>query len=651
MGFLHKLAIVIVNYNVKFFLEQALITVQKASLGIKIQVIVVDNNSVDGSLDMLEEKFPEVTVIANKENVGFSRANNQGINLANAEYVLLLNPDTVLEEDTLLKCINFMDTHQEAGALGVKMIDGKGNFLPESKRGLPTPEVAFYKLFGFSKLFPKSRIFGKYHLTYLDKDKTHEVEVLSGAFMFMRSKTLEKTGLLDETFFMYGEDVDLSYRITKSGYKNYYFADTSIIHYKGESTQKTSIKYIWTFYQAMMIFAEKHFSGNRAKVLSAIINTGIYLKITYELVKQRFIMLLPFLLEILVVWAIMIPISKYWGLHVKKIPSFFDDLFLYFLLPVYCGSWVLVTYFSGGYDKPFNLMKIGRGIFVATIIISSVTNFIEDIRYSKGLLVVGALIMFIVMVVSKYLIHFVKSGNFDIHQRRAKNALLLGSFKECQRVHELVKKSSASIKVLGYLNEINVKNADIPFLGSYNQFDEVIDIYKIEEVLFCSKDITSKGIIHYMSKTKNQKVDFKIIPHETDYIIGSNSTNSQGNIYTIDIVFSILQEEQIRNKRLVDIVFVLFALCFSPILIFLQKNKINFVRNILNVLIGNRTWVGLSRNSKLNLKRVSPAVLSCVNIPYVDGEGSYKLEIDYAKNYNIYRDIEIFFKNLSNLDD
>ncbi|HTF81470.1 MAG TPA: glycosyltransferase family 2 protein, partial [Cytophagales bacterium] len=301
MDFLYKLAIVIVNYNVKFFLEQALITVQKASVGINTKIIVVDNNSVDGSVEMLREKFPEVVIIANKENVGFSRANNQGILICESEYVLLLNPDTVLQEDTLTKCVNFMDQHLEAGAIGVKMIDGKGNFLPESKRGLPTPDVAFYKLFGFSKLFPKSKIFGKYHLTYLDTDKTNEVEVLSGAYMFIRREVLDKIGLLDETFFMYGEDVDLSYRITQAGYKNYYFADTSIIHYKGESTQKTSIKYIWTFYQAMMIFARKHFSNGRARLLSAIINTGIYIKITYELIKQRVVLLSPFFFEIGVV--------------------------------------------------------------------------------------------------------------------------------------------------------------------------------------------------------------------------------------------------------------------------------------------------------------------------------------------------------------
>lgn len=648
MDFLHKLAIVIVNYNVKFFLEQALITVQKATQGIKAQTIVVDNNSVDGSLEMLQEKFPNVTVIANKENVGFSRANNQGIVIADAEFILLLNPDTVLEEDTLIKCVQFMEQHPNAGALGVKMIDGKGNFLPESKRGLPTPEVAFYKLFGFSKLFPKSKVFGKYHLTYLDKDKTHEVEVLSGAYMFIRREALDKTGFLDETFFMYGEDVDLSYRITQAGYKNYYFADTSIIHYKGESTQKTSIKYIWTFYQSMMIFAKKHFSSNRAKTLSAIINTGIYLKISLELVKQRVKMLLPFVLEILAVWAIMVPLSAYWGVHIKGVPHFFDDLYFYILLPLYGVMWVLVTYFSGGYDKPFNVTKIARGVFVATVIISSVNNFIEDIRYSKGLLLIGAMIMFVIMVASKYIIYYFKNGNFDINQRRPKNALLLGSFKECLRVNDLIKKSSASIKVLGYLNEVNVKNDEIQFLGSYSQFDEVIDIYKIEEVLFCSKDITSKDIINYMSRTKKQWVDFKIIPHETDYIIGSNSKNSQGNIYTIDIIFNILQEEQVRNKRLVDILFCILFIFLLPLFLLIQKRKFGFLNNIFSVFSGYKTWVGLSKVSRLSLKRIKPGVLSCVTRD-ADPDFLYKSEIDYAKNYNIYRDIEIVFKNLSNL--
>lgn len=197
-----KLSVVIVNYNVKYFLEQCLHSVQSACLGLEAEVFVVDNNSVDGSIRMVKEKFPDVYLIENKENTGFSKANNQAIRKSKGEYVLLLNPDTIVEDDTLRKVVQFMDEHPEAGGLGVKMLDGKGKFLPESKRGLPSPSVAFFKIFGFSSLFPKSRIFGKYHLGFLDKEKTHEIDVLAGAFMLLRKSVLQEIGLLDESFFM-----------------------------------------------------------------------------------------------------------------------------------------------------------------------------------------------------------------------------------------------------------------------------------------------------------------------------------------------------------------------------------------------------------------------------------------------------------------
>ena len=216
-----KLSVIIVNYNVAHFLEQALNSVFKALKNVDGEVFVVDNNSVDSSVAMVQAKFPQVHLIANKENVGFSKANNQAIRLSQGEYVLLLNPDTVVEEDTFEKCIRFMDETPDAGGLGVKMVNGKGEFLPESKRGIPLPSVAFYKLFGLSKLFPKSQRFGAYHLTYLDENEIHSVEVLAGAFMLLRKSVLDQIGLLDEDYFMYGEDIDLSYRILKGGYKNY----------------------------------------------------------------------------------------------------------------------------------------------------------------------------------------------------------------------------------------------------------------------------------------------------------------------------------------------------------------------------------------------------------------------------------------------
>ena len=224
-----KLTVVIVNYNVRFFLEQCLLSVEKAMRNVQGEVYVVDNNSVDGSVEMVAERFPWVRLIANRENTGFSRANNQAMRVAKGEYVLLLNPDTVVEEDTFKKVIDFMDTHPDAGGLGVKMVDGKGIFLPESKRGLPSPETSFYKIFGISKLFPRSARFNRYHLGHLNNDETHEIEIISGAFMLMRKSALDKVGLLDEDFFMYGEDVDLSWRIILGGWKNYYYPGTRII--------------------------------------------------------------------------------------------------------------------------------------------------------------------------------------------------------------------------------------------------------------------------------------------------------------------------------------------------------------------------------------------------------------------------------------
>ncbi len=253
-----KLSIVIVNYNVKYFLEQCLLSAKKAIKGLEAEFFVVDNCSSDNSIAYLKSRFPFVNFIENVDNLGFAKANNQAIRLCKGEYILLLNPDTVVGEHVLENVCRFMDEHPESGGVGVKMINGEGAFLPESKRGFPSPWTSFCKIFGLSFLFPKSKIFGKYHLKYLDENQLHEIDVMAGAFMMIRKETLDKCGLLDETFFMYGEDIDLSYRITLAGYKNYYLPE-SIIHYKGESTKKDKIHYVKIFYHAMLIFFRKHY--------------------------------------------------------------------------------------------------------------------------------------------------------------------------------------------------------------------------------------------------------------------------------------------------------------------------------------------------------------------------------------------------------
>lgn len=271
-----KLSIVIVNYNVRFYLEQCLLSVEKALTGVGGEVFVVDNNSTDDSVSYLRGKFPWVRYIENKENVGFSRANNQAIREARGEYVLLLNPDTFIGERTLRECIDFMDKTPKAGMCGVGMLRVDGSFAPESRRGVPTPFVAFCKMTGLGSLFPKSRIFGRYYMQYLNKQSINPIEIVSGAFMFIRKEALNKVGLLDETFFMYGEDVDLSYRVLKAGYQNYYIP-TQILHYKGESTKKESFKYVNAFYKAMVIFFKKHFA-HYSIIYSAFITLTVVLK-------------------------------------------------------------------------------------------------------------------------------------------------------------------------------------------------------------------------------------------------------------------------------------------------------------------------------------------------------------------------------------
>lgn len=251
---------------------------QKAGSKIETEIIVIDNNSTDGSRVFFEEKFPGVTFIWLDENIGFAKANNKALQVASGNYVLFLNPDTILPEDCLEKCISFLQSKNDEGAMGVKMIDGSGHFLKESKRGFPSPFASFCKITGLTKLFPHSKLFAAYYLGHLNEDAIHEVDVLAGAFMLVPKKILDTTGSFDERFFMYAEDIDLSYRIQIAGFKNYYFPDTTIIHFKGESTSKESIKYVRVFYKAMILFVQKHYGGSKSFLFNLVIHIAIWAK-------------------------------------------------------------------------------------------------------------------------------------------------------------------------------------------------------------------------------------------------------------------------------------------------------------------------------------------------------------------------------------
>ena len=271
-----QLSVIILNYNVRYFLELCLVSVQSALSDIDSEIIVVDNNSQDGSCEMLQKRFPNVKLIKNKSNLGFPKGNNIGVAQAKGEYICILNPDTVVAEDTFTKILAFAETQKDLGIVGVKLIDGAGNFLPESKRGVPTPFVAFTKVLGLYKISRKFDWFGKYYAQHLSENETGKVDILVGAFMLMKRDLYQELGGFDEDCFMYSDDIDLSYRVLKEGKSNYYFHETSVVHYKGESTIKDGI-YIKRFQEAMQFFYKKHFSTDTSGsfVFSLFMKTGI----------------------------------------------------------------------------------------------------------------------------------------------------------------------------------------------------------------------------------------------------------------------------------------------------------------------------------------------------------------------------------------
>jgi GT2 family glycosyltransferase len=649
-----KLSVIIVNYNVKHFLEQCLHSVYKAAIGIDTEIFVVDNNSVDGSAQLIREKFPNLHFIENKENVGFSKANNQAIRIAKGKYILLLNPDTVVEEDTFSKVIGFMENHPDAGGLGVKMIDGKGAFLPESKRGLPTPWVAFYKIFGLSKVFPNSRKFGKYHLSYLKEDEVYEIDVLAGAFMLMRKKTLDKVGLLDETFFMYGEDIDLSYRITLGGYKNYYFPETTIIHYKGESTKKGSLNYIRFFYNAMIIFARKHFSGGKAGVFVFLIQMAIYFRAFISLAKRTFANIyLPVFDAVLILLGFLF-ITPYWEtVHFGK-ADYYPPEFIQIVVPVYIVFWLLGIFFSGGYKIPVSLYKLVRGIFWGSISILLVYSLVDErYRFSRALILLGSVWAVFSLVLFRLIFHLLRIKKFRLDTKRTKRIAIVGHSKEAARVKQLLESTQIRSELAGFI-ALDHSDRGQNYIGQLDQLSEIIRINRINEIIFCAENISSAQIIRAMLDLTQLDMDYKIAPPESISIIGSNSIHTAGDLYVVN-VNAISKQSNRRNKRIFDILASLFLLVLSPVILWFFENKSQFMGNIFGVFKGKKTWVGYISEPGLfeNLPVIKNGVLNPANLfaeLQLDAEKKSQLNMIYAKDYSITTDLEILLKGLSNLD-
>ena len=386
-----RLSVLIVNYNVKAFLDQCLRSVRAASRNLDVEVIVVDNASTDQSGEWITAQFPEVRWIASPTNLGFGRANNLALREATGDVVLYLNPDTVVPEDNFATALAYLADHPEVGSLGCRMIDGTGEFLPESKRALPTPSVALYRLLGLSSLFPRSPRFARYYLGHLPEDQNAEVDVHCGAWMMVRKPILDQLGGFDEAYFMYGEDIDLSYRIQKAGWQNHYLATSPIIHYKGESTKHATWKYVKTFHEAMDIFARTHFAG-RAAAFSALIRFGIYAKATSTVVQRWAAVVLPLLFDLALGYVLAESATSYWERSHRYIEGgAYPIAYRWLVLPAYTVTWFAVHTALGGARG--TLRRWFSSSFLATLtLLVGYALLPLDWRFSRALVLLSSLL-------------------------------------------------------------------------------------------------------------------------------------------------------------------------------------------------------------------------------------------------------------------
>jgi GT2 family glycosyltransferase len=636
------LSVVIVSYNVKTFLEQCLRSVLKAAEGIESEIFVVDNNSVDGTEAMLMAKFSclsNVHLIFNRENVGFSKANNQALRRCCGRYVLVLNPDTLVQEDTFRKMIAFMEQDPKIGAAGCKLLNADGSFQLSCRRSFPTPEVSFYKIIGLSTLFPQSRRFARYNLTYLPIDATYEVDALMGAFMFIRREVLEQVGLFDESFFMYGEDLDLCYRIKQAGWKIYYYHETQIIHYKGESTKKESFNYVIRFYEAMLIFVRKHYRSRYSRLFEAILILGIYLRASLAFLRRLLMRLgVPLLDLVLIILSISI------GFRYKF--SVYPTEFLGIVLPAYTAVWVTLLVAFGQYRaaRLYSLKTLALALCIGFLINASLTFFFKQYAFSRvGLsasFVCALLFLGGWRVLWRTLALKAFSGTLV---RRRRLAIVGTGLAAVDVATKLQANLSKNYDFVGYVSTGNgVANEQT--LGRLENIVDIVRINRIDELVFVSSEVSNTEALTAISKCSRTPVACRIAPSGLDVMISSGSIEDFSNtVALVDVELSLSQPARQISKRIFDVV-----LCPLVLLVLLIR-RTKPLSEVWQVLRGKKTWVGVSalhsRSSGAYTWRTG--VWSLAELQHATTAAQREqADLFYAKNSSLGLDAEILFKSL-----
>ncbi|MDZ7303378.1 MAG: glycosyltransferase [candidate division KSB1 bacterium] len=642
-------SIIIVNYNVREYLRQSLLSLRSALAELLAQnpaaaeIFVVDNASGDGSVEMVRREFPEVKLIVNHENLGFAAANNQALRQARGRLVVLLNPDTVVQEDTFTAIRDFMERHPDAGMVGCKVLNPDGSLQLACRRSFPTPWVAFTRLSGLSQLFPKSRWFGRYNLTYLPEDETVEVEAISGSFMAVRREALAQVGMLDEDFFLYGEDLDWCFRMRTAGWKIYYFPGTQIIHFKGESARHSSLDNLRLFYQAMSQFVRKHFqkhSDGRPLFLVSywLLHLAIWMRAAIAFVES-------------IARKLAVPMTDLALMQLSMLAAIWlrfgrVDFFPKFLIVdiVYSFIWLVCLALFGCYRRStYSSYQAFVATTIGFFINASLTYFFKQYAFSRAVVLIAGVMNIVLLATWRLavkVLHHLGLGPFKGPLGKTllgQRTVIVGDFvSDGALVEKLKTNIDSSYDLIGLVSleasEVGKFYAGLPVLTSLDQLDEwlkspgqsgrrVIRGNRVQQVIFSTQRIPFGKILEVMSQQRQHRLSFKLVPSHLDVIIGKSGIDQVTEVPLLEIENRLSRFWPAFTKRLFDVILAGFFLLLSAPLIlitwmFLGKLRARVVQTpdartirlwqfsaggrlakwpwLLTILSGKLSWVGLA---------------------------------------------------------
>ncbi len=657
------LSIIIVNYNVREFLDNALVSISKAAENLRHEIFVVDNASDDGSVELIRSKFPGVKLILNEINIGFARANNIALQRAVGRYLLLINPDTIVQENTFQVMVDFFEKNPDVGMAGCKILNPNGTLQIACRRSFPTPLIAFTKIIGLSSLFPNSRLLGRYNLTYLNPEETYEVDAISGSFMMLRRRIFETVGGLDEEFFMYGEDLDWCYRIQKAGWKIFYVHSTQIVHYKGESTKRSDLDEIRIFYQAMHLFVRKHLSNSWFSL--SLLRSGIVIRTLFAFLWKAFRNSIIPLCDIILIDISQIIGELIWMGRLWTFPNYAYPI-IYIVPPMIL---VLAMYFLGVYTERRHAISRTLGaVVIGFTIISALVFFFKGFGFSRAVTGISFIENLLFLPGWRLLLRLLsRSGERLFFGRRT---LIVGTSSSAQEVLRKIRlHADDEYDVVGFIDinrqRLGEKVSGVEITGSIDNIGKVIREAKVTDVIFSTDALSYGDILSVIGRSRERSVNFRLVPNNLEVIIGKTHIDQLDDIPLVEIDYNIDKPINRITKRTFDLLFSIFLLISIYPFVYLKKllgskDLSAFATAICNVplvlrgtysFVGRPITIGIENlhtdKKEFYLGKAGLTGMVQINSRSITTrEEIERYNLYYAKNQSLTLDIEILVKSL-----